>query len=72
MIHKIKIQKCSIVMKTSKTWMRPLLTSNPERAYRLYRSAGPVPCSTRGKRAIVVGAISSDGGIIESFEFLKG
>ena len=50
----------------------PLLTSNPEKAYRLYRSAGPVPCSTRGKRAIVVGAISSDGVIIESFEFLIG
>ena len=59
-------------MKTNKTWMHPLLTTNPEKAYRLCRSAGPVPCSTRGKRAVVVGAISSDGVITELFEFLIG
>lgn len=59
-------------MKPDKCWIDPIISKNPERAYKKFRTSGPIPSTTKGKRAIVIGAISSDGLVRSSFEFLLG
>jgi hypothetical protein len=51
-------------------WLDPLVEDNPMQARRRFRTVGPTPAQSRGKRAIVLGAICQDGIVQESMEII--
>lgn len=57
-------------MSHSYDWLDPQIEENPFLARKRFRTTGPTPGQGRGKRAIVIGAISIEGVVRESFEVL--
>lgn len=51
-------------------WIDPLVEENPFFARKEFRTVGPTPAPSRGKRAIVIGAICQDGIIPNSMEII--
>jgi hypothetical protein len=57
-------------MTHKRDWLDPIVEDNPSAARRFFRTVGPTPAQSRGKRAIVIGSICQDGIIQESMEIL--
>jgi hypothetical protein len=64
------IENCLLGMTHRYDWLDPLVEDNPMQARKSFRTVGPTPTQSRGKRAIVVGAICQDGIIQESMEII--
>jgi hypothetical protein len=56
-------------MKTAYDWQDPSLLANPVVSRRKFFTLGPTPGKERGKRAIVIGIVSKNGVLKESFKF---
>lgn len=59
-------------MKKSYEWIDQSIKINPFRGYQEFHTTGPKPSTTRGARAIVIGAINQQKVIIESCKLFRG
>jgi hypothetical protein len=51
--------------------MDPQIEKNPSLALKRYRTAGPTPTTERGSRATVIGTISPECALLETFRFMR-
>lgn len=59
-------------MKKSYEWIDQSIKENPFRAYQEFHTTGPKPSTTRGARAIVIGAINQRQIIMETCKLFRG